>query len=102
MILYQNITRQEAAWIVRLRTAHCNLNKYLHRFGHAETVTWECGDSEETVTHYLLWCTKFDREREKLRKEVGIGGMKVEKLLGFPKLIKPLLEFIRATKRLTF
>jgi len=53
-----------------------------------ETATCECGDSDETVTHYLLWCTKFNREREKLRKEVGISGMKVEKLLGYPKFIK--------------
>ena len=81
---------------------HCRLNKYLHRFGHTDIATCECGDSDETVMHYLLWCTRFDRESEKLRKEVGIGGMKVEKLLGYPKFIKPTLEYIRATKRFTF
>ena len=102
MKLYQNIPRQEVAWIVQLRTAHCRLNKYLHQFGHTETATCECGDSNETVTHYLRSCTRFEKEREKLRKEVGIGGMKVEMLLGYPKLIKPTLKYIRATKRFTF
>ena len=81
---------------------HSGLNKYLHRFGHAETATCECSDSDETVTHYLLWCTRFEKERERLRKEVGIGGMKVEMLLGCPKLVKLMLNYISATKRFTF
>ena len=95
-------TRQEAAWIIRLRTGHCSLNQYLHRFNIKDNPKCACGDAIETVTHYLLRCGNYDEEREKLRKEVGMGSMRVEKLLGYPKLINHTLEYIKNTKRFTF
>ena len=95
-------TRQEAAWIIRLRTGHCSLNQYLHRFNIEDDPKCSCRDAIETVAHYLLRCGNYDKEREKLRKEVGIGSMRVEKLLGYPKLIKHTLEYIKNTGRFTF
>jgi len=89
-------------WRSLLQTAHCSLNKYLYQLRHAETPRCECGNSTETVTRYLLWCIRYDGKRKKLRKEVGIGGMKVKKLFGYPKFIKPVLEYIRVTKHFTF
>jgi hypothetical protein len=58
----------------------------------------ECGQGKETVEHYLLKCRKYKEQRKKLRKEVGPGRMSVEKLLGYPKLIKHTLEYVHATK----
>jgi len=55
-----------------------------------ETATCECGNSDETGMQYPLWCTMLDGEREKLRKEVGICGIKVEKLLEHLKFIIPV------------
>ena len=87
--IYNNISnRQQMAWLVRLRTGHCSLNSYLHRFGKEEEPTCECGENNETVTHFLLRCERFARQREKLTKEVGIGGMRVEELLGDHKHVK--------------
>jgi len=37
---------------------------------------------EETVENYLLECPLHVEERKNLRKNVGMGKMKVEKLLG--------------------
>jgi hypothetical protein len=103
--LYSNITnlsRQELAWLARLRTGHCSLNKYLHRFSIADQPQCPCGNGIETVAHFLLRCRDHDEGREKLRKEVGGEGMSVEKLLGHPKFIKATLNFIKSTERFTF
>jgi len=39
------------------------------------------------VKHDHLVCELFDRQRDELRRAVGAGGMRVEKLLGYTKLI---------------
>jgi len=45
---------------------------------------------------------KFDRERAALFKNVGIGGMEAEKLLGDTDFIKHTLEFAENTGRFSF
>src|SRR6266496_2105488 len=92
---YGNIrSRKQLAWIARLRTGHCSLNKYLNHIHKIDNPTCECRGSEETVQHYLLRCELFDEQRNRLRKEVGVEGMRVEKLLGDPKLIKNTIKYI--------
>src|SRR6266496_5724840 len=55
--LYQKIgNRTHIAWIARLRTGHCPLNKYLHRFNIIEDPLCDCGEAIETVAHFLLNC----------------------------------------------
>jgi hypothetical protein len=56
----------------------------------------------ETVHHFLLVCPKYEKERDKLRKKVGVGGMKLEKLLGDHRRIKDALEFIESAGRFEF
>ena len=48
----------------------------------------------ETVEHYLVECSKYARERNKLRKEVETREMRVDKLLGVPKNIAHTMEFV--------
>ena len=67
---------------------HCSLNKYLHHFNIAENPNCECEEGHEMVEHYLLNCELYEKERDRLRMEAGIEGMRVSKLLGDPKLIK--------------
>jgi hypothetical protein len=50
------------------------------------------------VEHYLLECRRYVKQRSTLRKEVGIGGMRVDKLLGEPKTIKHTMEYVATTK----
>lgn len=38
----------------QLRTGHCTLNRYLHRFGKKNSPICECGHRKETVEHHLL------------------------------------------------
>ena len=101
--LYGQIgSKQQVATLVRLRTSHVSLNEYLHRFGHKEQPTCECGEENENVEHFLLKCKKYTSQRAKLVEEAGAGGMRVEKLLGNVKYVKFALEYIRETNRFGF
>ena len=95
--------RKHIAWIARLRTGHCSLNSYLERFNIIDDATCPgCGDAKETVHHFLLVCQKYERSRDRMRKAVGVGGMKMEKLLGDPRRTKDTIEFIESTERFDF
>src|SRR5436190_3659192 len=101
--LYQEIgNRKHIAWISRLRTGHCSLNKYLARFNIIEDPTCECGEAAETVAHFLLKCGLYDKERDRLRRKVGAQGMRIEKLLGDIECIHVTIEFIKGTGRFKF
>jgi hypothetical protein len=92
------------ATLARLRTGHCSLNQYLYRIGIEESPRCaQCTNGGiEYVEHFLIQCMKFDRERAALFKNVGIGGMEAEKLLGDTDFIKHTLEFAENTGRFSF
>jgi ribonuclease HI len=92
--------RQHVVWIAQLRTGHCHLNEYLHRFNVIETSECECGAEKETVDHFLLNCGLYDEERDRLRRKVGAQGMRVGLLLGDARIIKETIEYIESTGRL--
>ena len=103
--LYNSITtHQKIATLARLRTGHCSLNQYLYRIGVEESPRCaQCTNGGiEDVQHFLLQCSKYDRERAELIKNVGIGGMEVEKLLGDPDFITHTLDFVEKTERFSF
>src|SRR5437667_1498082 len=61
--LYNEIPgRDTVAKIVQLRTGHCGLNHYLHRFGKRYSPYCECGTGKETVEHYLLECRRYKEQ----------------------------------------
>jgi len=94
-------SRIKASRLVSLRTGHCQLNSYLHRFNIIDTPLCDCeSGATETVEHYLLLCPRYDRERVKLARSVGVTGMRVEKLLRRPEFISHTLEYVEETKRL--
>jgi len=68
--LYGSLERKHIVLISRLRTGHCHLNQYLHRFNIIETAECECGAERETVEHYLLNCELYEEERDALRRRV--------------------------------
>src|SRR5438046_6240924 len=99
--LYNEIEdRNSAAKIAQLRTGHCGLNRYLHRFNIKNSPYCQCGYGKETVEHYLLECRKYREQRKKLRSEAGRGRMRIERLLGDPEVIKHTLEYIEESGRL--
>ena len=102
--IYNGITnRSDVALLSRLRTGHCSLNEYLHRFHHEDSPECSCGSGAiETVEHFLVHCPKYDKERAKLIKNVGVGGMWIEKLLSYPKFIQFTLDYVKETGRIVF
>ena len=100
-VLYNEIEDQNsAAKIAQLRTGHCGLNHYLHRFGIKNTSYCQYEYEKETIEHYLLEYQKFREQRKKLRKEIETVKMRVARLLRDTKLIKHTVEYINATGRL--
>ena len=102
--IYERLSkRKHIAWIARLRTGHSSLNGYLARFNIIDkAICLGCGGAEETVHHFLLVCPIYERMRDRMRKEVGVGGMKIERLLGDSRRIKDTIEFIESTERFDF
>jgi hypothetical protein len=90
------LNRSALATLTRLRTGHCGL----HRFKLADTPYCSCGHGKETVEHYLLECRAYAKQRKELRQKVRAGGMRVEKLLEYPKLVKHTVEFVASQKGL--
>ena len=97
--LYGALQRKHVVWISRLRTGHCHLNEYLHRFNIIETPECECGAAKETVDHYLLNCELYDEERDALRRRVGSHEMITSALLGDSLIIKETVQYIEKTRR---
>ena len=86
--LYDGLSRKQSANLIRLRTGHCRLNKYLNRCNIIEDPTCDCGRGIENVKHFLLLCKNHEGTRKVLRKKVGGRNMRMENLLGDLKLVK--------------
>ena len=57
----------------------------------------------KNIQHYLLHCPRYERQHAKLTKEVGIGGLWIERLLRYPEIIQTtILEYVRETRRFKF
>jgi len=99
--LYNTLSsRSTCAQIVQLRTGHCGLNSYLHRFGKRGSSYCGCGYGKETVEHFILECPKYKEQRKELRKSVGTWKLRIDMLLGDVKLLKYMTEYIKATGRM--
>jgi hypothetical protein len=99
--LYNKLSRNTSAKIIQLRTGHCGLNSYLHRFGLADSPLCECETGQETVEHFLLECPRYREQRSAMRKAAGTGNMRMDALLGTAEMIKKCTErFVEDTERI--
>ena len=93
------INRRQATRLVQLRTGHIPLNQYLHRFHIIDSPNCACGQGVETISHYILHCKQYIKQRSELRSKVEPRGMKLHTLLGDPKHAKAITEYVAETKR---
>ena len=100
--IYGELPRKQAANLIRLRTGHCRLNSYLHRYKIVDDPQCDCGKGIETPKHFLLTCKKYEKQRDQLRKKIGGRNMRLGILLGNPKTTKATLEFVEETGRFNF
>lgn len=61
------LEKGQAASIFQLRSGHCPLNSYLHRFNHHPNGKCDVCKSPETVPHFLLYCKGFRQQRKNFR-----------------------------------
>ncbi|KAJ7162461.1 hypothetical protein C8R46DRAFT_818991, partial [Mycena filopes] len=90
--------------ISRLRTDFSGLNAHRFRCRLSPTAACtSCGAAFETRAHFLLHCPAWDRFRPALQHAsytAGIlGAVDVSTLLGHPKLLKAVSQFITDTGR---
>ncbi|KJZ69375.1 hypothetical protein HIM_11236 [Hirsutella minnesotensis 3608] len=62
--LYDELKRREASVLAQLRTGKSRLNNYLHKIGAVESDECACGQSAETVEHFLFRCRRWVSQRE--------------------------------------
>ncbi|KAH7460569.1 hypothetical protein FOMA001_g19559 [Fusarium oxysporum f. sp. matthiolae] len=100
--LYDICKRREAGVLSQLRTGMAKINSYLNKIGAAESDMCECGYGPETMEHFLFRCTRWEVEREAMRR-VGQNMMgNLSFFLGGKSASdgakwRPNLEAVRAT-----
>ena len=97
--MYNEMSREEMAILVRLRTGHCGLNHYLNKRQIVEDPNCECGKGIETVKHYLLDCQRYKTQRQILQAKVGRRNMREERLLGDKRWANYTTQYVKETKR---
>ncbi|KAF1993294.1 hypothetical protein P154DRAFT_381581, partial [Amniculicola lignicola CBS 123094] len=68
--LYRQLNGAEAAILTQLRTGKTFLNEYLHKIKASETASCDCGFTE-SIAHFLFLCSRWVRQRGKLRRRHG-------------------------------
>ena len=99
--LTSHLPKSKAGVVFQLRSGHIALNKHLHRLNKSDTpscLQCEAGPPE-TVHHFLFDCTRYDRERHKLRIALGRKAHSTSHLLAHKEGLKELLGFVAATGR---
>jgi ribonuclease HI len=94
------LPRRNKSILVQLRSGHIGLAKHLHRIKKAASpICQGCKTRTETVSHYLLHCTKYRRQRLKLRQELGWKASEIRYLLTVKEALPALFRYIAATRR---
>lgn len=95
------LSRPNATIVTQLRSGHCPLNAYLHRFKAADTAQCNLCGQKETVEHFLLTCRKFIGLRRRLLKTAK--HLKIpptrQSLLSNPKIFQALADYGRGSFR---
>lgn len=56
--LYDKLNKKEASILSQLRTGHARLNRFLAKINVTESGQCECGQGEEIVRHFVLFCPR--------------------------------------------
>jgi len=99
-LLTTDLPKIHSTILFQLRTGHIALNNHLHRIQQLDTPNCSCCSHRETVQHFLLQCSRYDRPRRALEQAVGHTNMTLNVLLTTRKLLPALMNYINATKRL--
>lgn len=103
-VLYDSFQRMEANVLAQLRTGMIRLNEYLHRIRAVESNQCVCGQSSETIEHFLFRCTKWTTLRDQMLQQTDTRRGSLSFYLGGkapsdPEDWTPDMNAVRATVR---
>ena len=75
------LTRWSSILLSRIRCGNSDLNANLYRRNLVDSPLCECGESEETEIHYLLYCQTYAAARTDARRMVPVGAWNTKDLL---------------------
>ena len=87
--------------VFRLRTGHCRLNQHLFKIGVTDSPLCNYCKSEETVSHFLMFCSKFRFERRLITKAVRAHAISftLKNILTDHRVLDATVEFAIASQR---
>ena len=80
--LYNKLKRPEARILAQLRTGMVRLNSYLNRIGATDSDMCPCGQSVETIKHFLFRCTMWTQQRTALYQQTATRRGNLSHYLG--------------------
>ena len=91
-----NYDKSTTSAFYQMKLEHGYNKVYLKRLGHVENDLCECG-GKETSEHLLLYCSLYNKERNKLKDQMKVRFLTKKLLLNTQAGIKATLAFIKAT-----
>ena len=95
----KGLSRKEECLILQMSVGKCRLNYYLFQIKQHSSGLCEACKVYETIEHYILLCSKYDKERRILVKKVKFDNFNLKQLLTQSEYIRELLCYIYATNR---
>jgi hypothetical protein len=86
--------------LIQCRTGHAYTGEFRRQFFPEKSVACECGETLQTREHILRTCTRYTNHRESLQSEER--EIPLPELLGTPKGIAALTEFLKDSGAFTF
>ena len=94
-----DLPRKHQSAYIQLKTGIGNLRPYLAKMGKADSRACRQGCKEkEDTEHLVLHCTKYNKERRKLKKDLERLPLTLQILFCTMKGKKALAEFLKSTK----
>lgn len=96
----QGLSRREECLIQQLRVGNCSLNYYLFQINQHDTGLCEVCQEDETIKHFIFFCTKYDKDRRLLKERIKLNNPNLKQLLmSNPIFTRELLGYIYDTNR---
>jgi len=86
--------------LIQCRTGHAYIGEFRRQFFPEKSVECECGETLQTREHILRTCARYTDYRESLQNEDR--EIALPELLGTPKGITALTEFLKESGAFTF
>ncbi|QRV81763.1 Reverse transcriptase from transposon X-element protein [Ceratobasidium sp. AG-Ba] len=95
------LNRAQATLIFRIVTGHIQLQSHLHTLRLVDSPACQaCGETRETVSHFVLFCPKYTAIRQHVLTTRGRDFLSLSFLFSSRSGINALLEYVRRTNRL--